>query len=64
MEMKDVMKLREAWDGSPCEHTHLIQERFKGIPTGEYVCTRCGKDFSFFLKGGHLHYRENEKLKK
>lgn len=50
MQMNKSQELREAWQkkgNPPCEHNNTEQEHYLGTGTGEYVCTQCGKLFSF-----------------
>ena len=62
MEMKEVEKLREAWGNLPCNHPQFIEERFGFWPTGEYICTQCGKNFTHDEKKSFESLDENESI--
>ena len=49
MQFRDVQLIRQRWvaKGSPiCRHTSLEDEFIEGLPTGDKVCTACGKTFT------------------
>ena len=41
MQIKEAMKLKEAWGDKPCNHPELAKEYELGAATGDYVCTQC-----------------------
>ena len=46
MEMEKAAELRESWGKKPCDHPDLDKERYLGGDTGDYVCRRCGAEFT------------------
>jgi len=49
LQFRDVQLIRQRWvaKGSPvCRHTCLEDEFIEGLPTGDKVCTTCGKTFT------------------
>jgi hypothetical protein len=46
MQMDMAAKLRKAWGDKSCAHKELDKEYYLGMSTGDYVCMRCGKEFS------------------
>ena len=49
MQFRDVQLIRQRWvaKGSPaCSHPYLEDEFIEGLPTGDKVCTACGKTFT------------------
>ncbi len=49
MQFRDVQTIRQRWvaKGSPlCNHPYLEDEFIEGLPTGDRVCTTCGKTFT------------------
>jgi hypothetical protein len=47
MKQKRAQELREAWGDAPCEHPQLAKLYDQGVHTGSFVCTRCGRAFTF-----------------
>lgn len=43
MEMDDAARLRKAWGNRRCSHPNLEKEYHRGLSTGDYACTTCGK---------------------
>jgi hypothetical protein len=43
MEYKKVLQLRKDWANKPCTHPRLENEYCLGKPTGNKVCSVCGK---------------------
>lgn len=43
MQAKKADHLREKWGDKPCDHPRLEREIMHGAPTGDYVCTTCGR---------------------
>lgn len=50
MEYYSVQKLKESWGNKPCDHPKLEKEYYVGAFLINYVCTRCGKEFSIAEK--------------
>jgi hypothetical protein len=46
MEMRQAYVLRNQWGDKPCLHPRFTPQSYQGIPTGDYVCTTCGREFS------------------
>jgi hypothetical protein len=46
MEYTVAQKVKEAWGKQPCDHPHLEKEYYGGAFLINWVCTRCGKEFS------------------
>jgi hypothetical protein len=46
MEYSVAQKVKEAWGKQPCDHPHLEKEYYVGAFLINWVCTRCGKEFS------------------
>ncbi|MDD5628661.1 MAG: hypothetical protein PHU21_06325 [Elusimicrobia bacterium] len=42
MRTQRAEELRKEWGDKPCSHPHLEKEYFQGMPTGAFVCTKCG----------------------
>jgi hypothetical protein len=47
MQKKKATALQQEWGSKPCEHAALAKEYDLGERTGNYVCTQCGKTFTF-----------------
>ena len=47
MQRKKATALQEAWGSQPCDHPAFAKEYDLGERTGNYVCTQCGRTFSF-----------------
>jgi len=45
MQHSNGLELRKQWGDRPCEHSSLAAEFFEQLPTGDYLCRRCGKVF-------------------
>ena len=45
MQHHDGLELRRNWGDKPCKHRRLESESFDETPTGDYLCTKCGKVF-------------------
>lgn len=48
IELEKVLKLKESHEKGgnlPCYHIYA-EEKFYGIPTGDYSCTKCGHSIS------------------
>jgi hypothetical protein len=43
MRTQRAEELRKEWGAKPCSHPHLEKEYFQGMPTGAFVCTKCGE---------------------
>ena len=43
MRTQRAEELRNEWGNKPCSHPHLEKEYFQGMPTGAFVCTKCGQ---------------------
>jgi len=46
VQMKDAENLQRTHQGAPCQHPKLDKEYYLGAQTGDYVCTKCGQEFS------------------
>jgi hypothetical protein len=50
MEYYAAQKVKEAWAKKPCDHPHLEKEYYSGAFLINWVCTRCGKEFTISQK--------------
>lgn len=50
MEYFVAQKIKEAWGKEPCNHPHIEKEYYSGAFLINYVCTRCGKEFTIAEK--------------
>ncbi len=50
MEYYAAQKLKDSWGEKPCDHPHLEKEYYSGAFLINYVCIRCGKEFSIAAK--------------
>ena len=39
------------WGDKPCDHPHIVLERFLGRTTGGQACTVCGQDVTSATSG-------------
>ena len=46
MEMRQAYVLRYRWGEKPCLHVKFEVQFYQGMPTGDYVCTTCGREFT------------------
>ena len=46
MEYVVAQKIRDEWGDKSCEHDHLEKEYYAGAFLTNYVCTRCGREFT------------------
>lgn len=46
MEMRQAYVLRYHWGDKPCLHIKFTPQSYQGMPTGDFVCTTCGREFS------------------
>jgi hypothetical protein len=46
MEMRQAYMLRYRWGDKPCLHPKFEVQFYQGMPTGDYVCTTCGREFA------------------
>jgi hypothetical protein len=46
MEMRQAYWLRFRWGDKPCLHPKFSVQFYQGMPTGDYVCTTCGWEFT------------------
>lgn len=46
MEMRQAYVLRYRWGDKPCLHPKFTLQFYQGMPTGDYVCTTCGREFT------------------
>jgi transposase-like protein len=47
VQKKRAIALQQEWGSKPCPHPALAKEYDLGQRTGNYVCTQCGKTFTF-----------------
>jgi hypothetical protein len=47
MQRKKAAALAQEWGDKPCDHPAFAKEYDMGERTGYFVCTQCGKTFSF-----------------
>ena len=47
MQRKKATLLRQEWSDKPCTHPTFAKEYDLGERTGNFVCTTCGKTFTF-----------------
>jgi hypothetical protein len=45
MEMRQAYVLRAQWGDKPCLHPKFATQFYQGMPTGDFVCTTCGREF-------------------
>ena len=50
MEYLEVQKQKDEWGNKPCDHPSLEKEYYAGCYLINYVCTRCGKEFTIAEK--------------
>jgi hypothetical protein len=50
MEYLAAQKVKDFWGNKPCDHPHLEKEYYVGAFLVNYVCTRCGKEFTIAQK--------------
>jgi hypothetical protein len=60
MQRKRAGELRKLWGEKECGHPELGREYDLGARTGNYVCSRCGKVFTFREKTELLAVRSPE----
>jgi hypothetical protein len=46
LEMRQAYVLRYQWGDKPCLHPRFETQFYQGMPTGDFVCTTCGREFS------------------
>lgn len=46
MEVRQAYVLRYRWGDKPCLHQKFTPQSYQGMPTGDYVCATCGREFS------------------
>lgn len=47
VQRKRAIVLQQEWGDKPCEHPAFAKEYDLGERTGNFVCTQCGKSFTF-----------------
>jgi hypothetical protein len=47
MKLNRAKELAAAWGDAPCDHPAFAKLYDKGVKTGDYVCTQCGRVLSF-----------------
>ena len=47
MKKKRGQELSASWGDKPCDHPALAKEYDQGVQTGRYLCTQCGRAFSY-----------------
>ena len=45
MEMRQAYVLRYQWGDKPCVHPQFTPQSYQGMPTGDFICTTCGREF-------------------
>jgi hypothetical protein len=58
MQKKRATELQKAWGDQPCDHPAFAKEYDLGERTGNYICTQCGKVFTFREKAELLASRK------
>lgn len=46
MEYIEAQKVKAAWGDKPCDHPYLEKEYYSGAFLTNYVCTKCGREFT------------------
>jgi hypothetical protein len=62
MQKKRAVALQQEWGGKPCDHPAFAKEYDLGARTGNYICTQCGKIFTFREKAEIAGVRPAEEL--
>jgi len=62
MQKKRAVALQQEWGGKPCDHPAFAKEYDLGARTGNYICTQCGKIFTFREKPQSGGVRRPEEL--
>ncbi|MES2524606.1 MAG: hypothetical protein V4617_18045 [Gemmatimonadota bacterium] len=57
MQKKRAVALQQEWGDEPCPHPSFAKEYDLGERTGNYVCSQCGRVFSFREKAELLASR-------
>jgi hypothetical protein len=47
MQMKRAKQLQEEWGDKSCPHPVFAKAYDAGVKTGEFICTQCGRVFTF-----------------
>jgi hypothetical protein len=50
MEYFAAQKLKEIWGKKPCDHPVIEMEYYNGAFLINFVCTKCGKEFTIAQK--------------
>ena len=50
MEYYEAQKLKNEWGAKPCDHPKLVKEYYVGAFLINYVCIRCGREFTIAQK--------------
>jgi hypothetical protein len=61
MEYFESQKLREIWNGKPCNHPKLEKQYYVGAFLITYVCVQCGREFTISQKMEMDEEREKAK---
>jgi hypothetical protein len=43
MDIELAQRLQREWKGKQCDHPNVDKERVRGIESGDWRCTQCGK---------------------
>lgn len=46
MQHTKAKQLREIWGSKPCDHPDFEKEYYLSSDTGDFICTKCGKEFT------------------
>ncbi len=56
--------LRRAWRKKVCTHPELEREYHLDNPTGDYVCTTCGKTFTAYEARQQRRQKQHKRTKR
>jgi hypothetical protein len=43
MQLEGALRVRQAWGDKPCDHPDAQKEYDRGVQTGDWRCTQCGR---------------------
>jgi hypothetical protein len=47
MKRKQALEIQKSWGDAPCTHPAFAREYDLGVRTGNYICTQCGRTFTW-----------------